>query len=87
MDKKKEQINLHAKKFNLFDVISKAISWGILGFAMFFIVILFTKFLSSAINSGVKFIIDLDDVYLSLLGFFLTALIKILECFRDNTKI
>lgn len=84
MDKKIEQINLQAKKLNLFDIISKAISGGILGFAMFFTVILFTKFLSSAINSGVKFIIDIDDVYLSLLGFLLTALIKILECYRNN---
>jgi len=71
----------------LVNTLLKAILNGLMGFALFFTVILFTKMLSTIFKTGTSFFIDIEDVYLAGLGFFLTALIKILEIFRDDKKV
>ena len=60
------------------------VSSGIFGFALFFTILLLTKFIAYGIGSIPKFIIDLDDVVLSLIGFVLMGLIKLLENFQKN---
>ncbi len=57
---------------------------GVFGFALFFTILLLTKFIAFGIGSIPKFIIDMDDVVLSLIGFVLMGLIKLLENFQKN---
>lgn len=64
--------------------IFNPIKSGIFGFTMFFVVVILTKLLASVINPGNNFVIELDDIYLSLIGFVLLFLIKILENFRTE---
>ncbi len=55
------------------------ISNGLFGFALFFSILLLTKGLASFLNIQKGFSIDFDDVILSLIGFILLFLIKLLE--------
>jgi len=71
------------KSINWTALIVKPIQGGLFGFATFFIVVIFTKLLSSAINPDSVFVVEIDDVYLSLIGFVLSFLIKLLENFRS----
>lgn len=59
-------------------VTFKAIQSGLFGFAIFFTVLLLSKYLSSAIGNLDSFTVDLSDVLLSFIGFILTFLISFL---------
>jgi hypothetical protein len=52
---------------------------GILGFVAFLFVLISTKYLSFLIGNQSKFIIDEEDFLLSLIGFVLFFLIRLLE--------
>lgn len=52
---------------------------GILGFIAFLFVLVATKYLSFLIGNQTKFIIDEEDLMLSLIGFVLFFLIRLLE--------
>lgn len=54
---------------------------GLFGFAAFFTTVIIAKYFGSFFQSF-EFAIDIEDVYLSSLGFFLVFLIKILENFK-----
>ena len=60
-------------------IIFKAFQSGFFGFAIFFTVLLLSKYLSSLIGNSKNFTIDLSDVLLSLIGFVLTFLISLLS--------
>ncbi|MFA6597512.1 MAG: hypothetical protein WCS69_07305, partial [Ignavibacteriaceae bacterium] len=50
---------------------------GLFGFSLFFTTIVISKYLGYVVKSSPEFSIDINDVVLSLLGFFLLGLIKI----------
>ena len=64
--------------------VLKPIGFGILGFIMFLGVLIITKFLGCCVGTIEKFVIEIDDLLLSVLGFVLVFLIKFLENFRDK---
>ena len=64
--------------------VLKPIGFGILGFIMFLGVLIITKFLGCCVGTIEKFVIETDDLLLSVLGFVLVFLIKFLENFRDK---
>ncbi|MBU0561475.1 MAG: hypothetical protein KJ799_05620 [Bacteroidetes bacterium] len=57
---------------------------GLFGFSTFFAVLIFTKLLSYWIGTYEEFVVDLDDVFLSSIGFVLVFLIKFLENFKEK---
>ncbi len=63
----------------------KPVRSGLFGFSAFFTVLLISKYLGFLIGSLQSFVVDIEDVTLSLLGFFLVFLIKFLENFKDRT--
>ncbi len=71
----------YAVKFNFYFL--QPLSSGLFGFALFFTILIITKLLASFLNSG-PFFIDFDDVILSLIGFILMFLIKLLENIAQN---
>lgn len=59
---------------------------GLVGFSIFFTVLLIAKYVGFLINFSSAFNIQTDDVFLSLLGFVLLLLIKILENLNKRNK-
>lgn len=57
---------------------------GMMGFSSFFTLIIAVKLLMSFFSEHSSFVIEIEDVYLSLIGFFLTFLIKMLSAFKGN---
>jgi len=57
---------------------------GLGGFAGFFSILIATKFLGYAIGTQQIFEITIDDVLLSLVGFLLIFLIRLLENIKTN---
>lgn len=55
---------------------------GIFGFSMFFTILLTTKFISSVIGTVNEFSVEIDDVWISSIGFVLVFLIRFLENFK-----
>jgi len=52
---------------------------GLFGFSLFFTTIILSKYLGYLVKNSPEFSMDINDVVLSLLGFFLLWLIKLLE--------
>ena len=59
---------------------------GLYGFAAFFTVLLFTRVLTTLFGLVGNFVVSVDDVYFSLLGFVLVFVIRMLENFRTFSK-
>ena len=57
---------------------------GMMGFSSFFTLIIAVKLLMLFFSERSSFVIEIEDVYLSLIGFFLTFLIKMLSAFKGN---
>lgn len=57
---------------------------GLAGFAAFFSILVATKFLGYLLGTQPTFDIILDDVFLSLIGFVLIFLIRILENIKEE---
>jgi len=70
------------------DSISKycihPIKCGFIGFAIFLLVIIGTKFLGAVLGSFEKFTLDMEDFVLSTIGFIMFFLIKILNNFNER---
>lgn len=64
--------------------IFKPITSGGLGFASFLFVLILTKLISVMVGTLSTFIIEFDDLLLSLIGFILLFLIRFLENFREK---
>ena len=64
----------------------KCVQSGLFGFAIFFTVLLASKYLSNLIGHSESFTIDLSDVLLSLIGFVLAFLISFLGNFSAKRK-
>ncbi len=60
---------------------------GLFGFSLFFTTIFLSKYIGYIVKNSSQFIIDINDVILSLLGFILLWLIKLLENFKAKTNI
>lgn len=56
---------------------------GLIGFTAFFSILLLTKFFSYLIGTYDEFAVDIDDVFLSIIGFILVFLIRFLENFKQ----
>lgn len=57
---------------------------GLLGFSIFLIILIVTKWISYLIGTNDNLTIDVEDVYLSVIGFILLFLIKFLENFKEE---
>ena len=57
---------------------------GMVGFSSFFSLIIAVKLLMTFFAEYSIFVIEVEDVYLSLIGFILMFLIKLLSAFRGN---
>ncbi len=75
--KKKEGTNNLLKKFKNYFILP--LGSGIFGFAIFFLVLVLTKVLTSWLGIYEEIELNVHDVYLSSIGFVLLFLIKILE--------
>jgi len=60
---------------------------GLLGFTIFFSVLLVSKYLSSIVGSSEVFTVDISDVSLSLIGFVLSFLISFLSQLSQKNEI
>ncbi len=72
--------------YSTFKFIASSLQSGLFGFAIFFTVLLVSKFLSSLIGTNEVFKIDFSDVTLSLIGFVLTFLISFLKHFSQSNE-
>ncbi len=70
--------------FNKF--IVEPLGSGLFGFAVFFSVLIITKFVAFAFGVQQAFFIDFNDVLLSLIGFILLVAIKLLENISSLSK-
>ncbi len=52
---------------------------GMFGFSLFFTTIVISKYIGFLVKNSNEFVVDISDVILSLLGFILLWLIKLLE--------
>ena len=59
---------------------------GLYGFAAFFTVLMFTRALTTLFGLVDNFVVSVDDVYFSLLGFVLVFVIRMLENVRIFSK-
>lgn len=75
------RINL--KSLLLLKYIFYPVQAGLFGFSLFFTTIFISKYLGYIVKNSPEFIIDINDVILSLLGFILLWLIKFLENFKS----
>lgn len=66
----------------LLNFIYYPIRAGLFGFSLFFTTIFLSKYIGFAVKNSNEFRIDINDVVLSLLGFILLGLIKLLENFK-----
>ena len=57
---------------------------GIAGFALFFLILLLSKYVATLLGSAEEFVVGIEDVILSLLGFGLFFLIKFLDNFKEK---
>lgn len=64
--------------------IIKPTAAGLYGFSSFFLIILVSKYLGTLIGSVATFKVDISDVQLSFLGFFLVFLIDLLKNFQER---
>ena len=71
-------------KLNLSHIAAEVIKSGLVGFALFFSVLLCTMLLASLIGTQPVFSIGIDDVFLSSIGFVLMGLIKLLELLKQK---
>lgn len=58
---------------------------GLFGFSLFFTTIFISKYIGYFVNNTEEFYIDMNDVILSLLGFVLLWLIKLLENLKSTS--
>ncbi len=59
---------------------------GLWGFSAFFTILLISKYLGYSLGTLKTFNVDIQDIYLSMLGFVLVFLIKVLENFNDREE-
>jgi len=57
---------------------------GLFGFALFFTILIISKYLSSLVGNIETFTVNISDVFLSLIGFVLTFLIALLQSFSKK---
>jgi hypothetical protein len=62
------------------------VKYGFSGFTIFFLVIIATKFLGTIFGSITKFSLDLEDIFLSMIGFVMFFFIKILNSFKERGR-
>ena len=60
---------------------------GLVGFSLFFTTIFLSKYIGFLVKNSNRFVIDINDVVLSLLGFILLGLIKLLENIRVDKAV
>ncbi len=70
------------EKINAF--VWRPVKSGLAGFAIFFTTLLVAKYLAYLLGAQTIFEVDINDVYLCLIGFGLYFLIRILENFKDK---
>lgn len=58
---------------------------GVLGFILFFVIILLLKILQNAINPSMRILIESEDALLAMLGFILLFLIAFLKNFQEDS--
>ncbi|MFA4922749.1 MAG: hypothetical protein WC557_00975 [Ignavibacteriaceae bacterium] len=75
-------LTINLKSSFLLKYIFYPIRAGLFGFSLFFTTIFISKYLGYIVKNSPEFIIDINDVILSLLGFILLWLIKFLENFN-----
>lgn len=68
----------------LTNFLVKPIISGIVGFLLFFFILVATKWLSYVLGTQEGFAIEIDDLFLSSIGFILIGLIKLLENFKEK---
>jgi len=68
--------------FNIF--LLQPFKTGLYGFAAFFTVLIFTRGITVLFGFIDSYIVNIDDVYFSLLGFVMVFLIKLLENIKNS---
>lgn len=59
---------------------------GLFGFSLFFTTIFISKYIGFLVKNSEEFSVDINDVILSLLGFVLLGLIKLLENIKPEKR-
>ncbi|MCL4549643.1 MAG: hypothetical protein M1495_13850 [Bacteroidetes bacterium] len=75
---------LLATKSTFQKFVLNPIKSGLLGFLLFFVVLVITKYLGKLIGSAANVTIDPEDFLLSSIGFIMFFLIKFLENFSGE---
>ncbi|MCF7859598.1 MAG: hypothetical protein K9N07_09820 [Candidatus Cloacimonetes bacterium] len=71
-------------KQKLYERVAKPLLAGLYGFSLFLIIVVLTKLIGAFIGSTDGINLSMSDVYISLIGFFLLSLIKVLEFYREE---
>lgn len=83
-EKVHSDISLNLRSPFLLKYIFYPIRAGLFGFSLFFTTIFISKYVGHLVKNTQTFVIDINDVILSLLGFILLGLIKFLENFKSD---
>jgi len=59
---------------------------GLFGFSAFFTTVLDVKYMGTFIDPNYPYNVEISDIYLSSLGFFLIFTIRFLENFKEDKK-
>ncbi|MFH1195174.1 MAG: hypothetical protein V1720_05650 [bacterium] len=88
MDKAILKVNAETGSISLKQIfrnfILLPIKSGLFGFLTFISILIATKYFSYLVGVDANFTIEIDDVYLSLIGFVLLFLIRFLENFKPQ---
>jgi len=81
-EKVSSELSVNFKSPILLRYVYYPIRAGLFGFSLFFTTIFLSKYIGFLVKNSSEFLIDINDVILSLLGFILLGLIKLLENIR-----
>ncbi|MBI9070077.1 MAG: hypothetical protein JEY94_00670 [Melioribacteraceae bacterium] len=72
---------------NIPKLVVNSLKSGLFGYVIFFTILALTKLISSQIVNSNQFIIESDDALLSLIGFLLAFLIKLVNEITSNKEL
>ncbi|MDP3150680.1 MAG: hypothetical protein Q8N83_16290 [Ignavibacteria bacterium] len=83
-EKVHSEISVNFKNPFLLRYVFYPLRAGLFGFSLFFTTIFISKYVGYLVKNTKTFTIDINDVVLSLLGFILLGLIKLLENIKSE---
>lgn len=84
ISKSKGEVASFSLAQTLRDFIIQPVKAGLIGFVTFISILISIKYISSLLNVNENFFVDLDDIYVSFVGFVLMFLVRFIENFKPK---